>query len=306
MSIVIIAPTRDGQIWKNELLELDNSLDIEIYPNVKNPENVNCAILWLHPYGCLKQFSNLKLICSMGAGVDHILNDPELPEIPVTRIVSDTISTSMSNYVIMAVLQHHRMMEKFEADQKNKVWDQATFPEREVKIGILGLGVLGSDVATKLVHLGFEVHGLSKSRKSIEGVISHIEDDPGGFFKEVNVLVCLLPMTEETRGYLSHSLFNKLEKPCYLISVGRGFQQKEVDIIEALDNGKLNGAFIDVFEVEPLPESSPLWDHPKVKLTPHNASITNPKAAVPIIYDNYRRMMEGRDVIHEVSKSKGY
>ncbi len=306
MSIAIIAPTRNGQIWADEFHLLDSNLKVEVYPDIENPEEVECAVLWLHPYGCLENFPNLKLICSMGAGADHMLNDPGLPNVPLTRIVSDTIATSMSNYVIMAILQYHRRMEKYEQDQKDKVWDQDTFPEREVHVGIAGLGELGTDLAKKLVMLGIKVSGLSNTRKMIESVRSYITSESQLFYDEINVLVCLLPMTKDTYGYLNKALFSRLKNPCYLISVGRGFQQNEADILEALEEGKLTGAFLDVFENEPLPQSSPLWRHPKIKLTPHIASITNPKAAVPIIYENYQRMKRGDKLQHVVDKERGY
>ncbi len=306
MSIAIIAPTRDPQTWIDEFMKCDPSLDVQVYPNISRPDDVTCAVLWLHPYGVLSQFPNLKLMCSMGAGADHMLNDPDLPNIPLTRIVSQTIASSMSNFVIMAVLDYHRNMDKYRNDQESKIWDQVTFPEISVRIGVMGLGQLGTDVAKKLTYLGFEVSGLSKSRKSLQGVKSYVDTEIDRFLDEINVLVCLLPMTKETRGVLNKSLFVKLSNPTYLISVGRGYQQVEKDILEAIDMGKLTGAFLDVFEEEPLPKNNPIWHHPKIKMTPHIASITNPAAAVPEIFKNYKRVMNGDEPLHIVNVDKGY
>lgn len=306
MSIVIIAPSRDCTVWISQLKKLDSQLDIEIYPNVSDPQSVECVIVWLYPHGLLNEYPNLKLICSMGAGVDHILQDPQLPPVPVTRVVSDRLAFSMNTYVAMAVLNHHRNFDKYFSDQKNKVWDQATFPEIDVSVGIFGFGYLGQQIGQTLSGIGLEVHGYSQTKKHVGGITTYGKEHLDQFMENINVLVGVLPMTSETNGIFSIKLFEKLKRPTYFINVGRGNQQIESDILKALDDGILSGAMLDVFENEPLPKDSLLWHHPKIKITPHIAGITNPDAAIPQIFQNYKAMKSGAELVNVVNKQKGY
>lgn len=306
MSIVIIAPTRDCTPWVKRLREIDEKLEIEIYPDVADPDQVDCAIVWLYPHGELKNYPNLKLICSMGAGVDHILKDPELPDVPVARVVSERLAHSMNTYVASAVLNIHRNHEKYRQDQRSKIWDQQTFPEIDIVTGIYGFGYLGQSIGSTLQHLGFEVHGFSRSKKEFEGIQTYVTEEETTFLSKVNVLIGVLPMTEQTRGIFNYELFARLKSPAFFINIGRGNQQVEADIVRALDEGILSGAVLDVFENEPLPEESPLWLHSRVTMTPHIAGITNPEAAVPKIYENYRRLKEGKELLYIVDRAKGY
>ena len=306
MSIAIIAPTRDSRQWIEPLLALDPDLPIADYEDITDKEAVECVIVWLHPYGVLKEFPNLKLICSMGAGVDHILNDPYLPDVPITRVVSDRLAQSMNTFVAMGVLNYHRNFYKYQQDQRDRRWDQDTFPELETRVGIFGFGYLGREIGHTLKKLDFEVYGYSQSGTDAYEIPCFAGDQLEEFLDRVNVIVGVLPNTAETKGIFSKKLFAKLKRPTYLINIGRGQQQVEKDIVEALDTGVLSGALLDVFESEPLPEDSPLWDHPKVVLTPHIAGITNPEAAVPQIFSNYKAMKAGKPLIHVVDPAKGY
>ncbi len=306
MSIAIIAPTRDTSIWVDQLKKLDSSLKVEVYPEIEDPDKITCAVVWLYPHGELKRYINLKIICSMGAGVDHILKDNNLPKVPITRVVSERLAFSMNTYVAMAVLNYHRKMDKYVVDQQNKQWDQAAFPERDLKIGVYGFGYLGCQIGMTLRNLGFEVHGFSRSKKLVEGINTYGQEEEFLFLQNINVLIGVLPMTGLTKGIFSKQLFNKLKQPTYFINVGRGNQQIEDDIVEAIDEGILTGAMLDVFMKEPLDKSSKLWDHQKITITPHIAGITNPDAAVPQIYKNYIRMTNNELLLNEVNPENGY
>uniref|UniRef100_UPI004049BBCE 2-hydroxyacid dehydrogenase n=1 Tax=Fulvivirga sp. TaxID=1931237 RepID=UPI004049BBCE len=307
MSLLIVAPTRNGNIWKDGMLAIDPNLDIEIWPEVSDPAKITCAVVWNHPAGVMNDYPNLKLVCSMGAGVDHILKDTTIADqLPITRIVEEKLSNAMSNYIIMAVLNYHKNFYRYQEHKQNKVWDQQIAPETEVSVGIMGIGVLGQDAALKLNALGFEVHGLSRTKKSIPGIKCYAEDEAPAFYHAINVLVCLLPYIPANHGILNKSLFDQLNRGTYLINVARGKHQKEADIIAAIDSGQLSGAFLDVFEQEPLPSDSPIWSHPKIQFTPHIASITNPEAAIPQIVDNYHRSMKGEKLLNLIDRKKGY
>jgi len=281
--------------------------DMQSLEKIKNTDLIDTALVWNHPRGVLKKFKNLNLICSLGAGVDHLVSDPDIPKgVKITRIIDPLLSFSMSNYIIMAVLQYHRRFDKYIQDQKNKKWDNNLNTEVSVSIGVLGLGTLGGDAAIKLKNIGFKVYGYSPSQKKINGIKCYSGNRMNEFLKKINVLVCTVPYTPKTHGLLSNKLFNQLKSPTYLINVARGKVQKEEDIINAIDKGILTGAFLDVFEKEPLPASSPLWSNKKIKITPHIASITNAEAGAKQIIENYNRNKKGDSLINEVNIEKGY
>ncbi len=281
--------------------------EVLTWNQVEHPAEIDVAVVWKHRVDLFRNLPNLKLVASLGAGVDHIISDPNLPEdLPVSKVVSEHLSGPMSNFCIGAVMYFHRQFDKYLIDKANRVWDQQFDPEVEVKIGILGLGELGSDLARKLVALGFEVYGLSRSRRELEGVVCYQQSQMNEFLGNVNLLVCMLPATEDTREIINKDLIDQLPRGSYLINVGRGMQQVDDDILRALDSGQLRGAFLDVFPIEPPPKESRVWDHPKVFVTPHIAVVTKIEAAVPQIVENYRRVKEGRPLLNLIDRKKGY
>tara|TARA_B100001063_G_C16758016_1_gene554268 strand:- start:463 stop:1386 length:924 start_codon:yes stop_codon:yes gene_type:complete len=307
MKIGIIAPKERVKCWLNTFKNYDENIDVSTYPDI-DYNNIDCVCLWKHPKKVLGKFKNLKLIHSMGAGVDHIINDPSCPKgIPICRISDDKLSFSMTNYIITAVLFYHRRILKYQNDKKNKLWDHITHPEiLPINIGILGFGVLGSDAADKLKYMGFNVIGYSLNKKKENGIKIYHGEELDLFLSKINVLVCTVPYTQKTHHLLDRNLFKKLNKETYLVNVSRGKVQNEKDIIEYIDNGTLSGAFLDVFETEPLPKSSEIWKHDKIQITPHNASITNEDAAVPQILDNYNRLASGKSLINQVNIENEY
>ena len=307
MKIGIIAPKERVKCWLNTFKNYDKNIDVSTYPDI-DYNNIDCVCLWKHPKKVLGKFKNLKLIHSMGAGVDHIINDPSCPKgIPICRISDDKLSFSMTNYIITAVLFYHRRILKYQNDKKNKLWDHITHPEiLPINIGILGFGVLGSDAADKLKYMGFNVIGYSLNKKKENGIKIYHGEELDLFLSKINVLVCTVPYTQKTHHLLDRNLFKKLNKETYLVNVSRGKVQNEKDIIEYIDNGTLSGAFLDVFETEPLPKSSEIWKHDKIQITPHNASITNEDAAVPQILDNYNRLASGKSLINQVNIENEY
>ena len=307
MKIGIIAPKERIKGWVNTFKNYDNNIDISIYPDI-DYDKIDCVCLWKHPQNVLGKFKNLKLIHSMGAGVDHIINDPSCPKgIPICRISDDKLSFSMTNYIITAVLFYHRRILKYQNDKKNKLWDHITHPEiLPINIGILGYGALGSDAADKLKYMGFNVIGYSLNKKKENGIKIYHGEELDLFLSKINILVCTVPYTQKTHHLLDRNLFKKLNKETYLINVSRGKVQNEKNIVEYIDNGTLSGAFLDVFETEPLPKSSEIWKHEKIQITPHNASITNEDAAVPQIIENYKRVVSGKSLINQVDVDNEY
>ena len=306
-NIILICPLLERNKWITIFKKLIPDWEIQLLESIKNKDLIDTALVWNHPRGIFKEFKNLSLICSLGAGVDHLISDSDIPKkIKITRIVDPLLSFSMSNYIIMAVLQYHRKFDKYIEDQKNKIWDHNLSPEINISIGILGLGTLGGDAAVKLKNIGFDVYGYSPSPKQINGIMCFSGNKMNEFLKKINVLICTVPSTPRTHNLLSKKLFNQLQNPTYLINVARGKVQNEADILSAINNGSLTGAFLDVFEKEPLPVSSPLWNHKKIKITPHIASVTNAEAGAKQIIENYKRNVNNKKLINEIDLGKGY
>lgn len=307
MAILIDSVSKNLNPWLKAFKSYDAQVEVYCYDDAVALDKITTAVVWNHRPGLFKQLPNLKLIASLGAGVDHIMNDPDIPpKVSITRIVGEGLRGPMSNFCIGAILHHQRQFDKYLIDQSNKTWDQEPNPEKGMKIGIMGMGALGGDLAKKLNNLGFKVFGLSQSRKSIPHVVSYLSAELDIFLSKINILVVMLPATEKTRGILSKKLFDKLNKGTYLINVARGQHQVDEDIIDAIENEQLSGAFLDVFPEEPLSKQSPFWNHPKIMITPHIAVVTKINEAVPQIIASHKRMIAGKLPEILVDRMKGY
>ncbi|WP_017729863.1 2-hydroxyacid dehydrogenase [Nafulsella turpanensis] len=313
MAIVLIAPKKNNlKYWQEKLREeasrQGEEVPVWVWPEVPEPEKIKMAVVWKHPHQSLYQFPELRLVSSMGAGVDHIMQDKNMPSHwQITRIVDEQLTRSMSNYLLAAVLGYHKRMEEYPLLQQQNKWGYSDEPERPIRIGILGMGTLGTDIARKLVALGFPVSGYSHSRKEVPGVRSFAgQPELLDFLQQVNVLICLLPLTSETRGFLNLQLFKNCRKGTFLINVARGEHLVEDDLLQALEKGYIGTALLDVFQKEPLPEVHPFWNHPSILITPHIASVTQPDAAIPQIIANYLRMMAGEKLQNQVDRQKEY
>lgn len=306
MGIAIISPGRNPSVWIENMKEIDKEMDIQVFPDIVNKEKISTVMLWQHPKGILSEFPNLKLICSMGAGVDHILSDDSIdPSLPITRIVDEKLTFSMTNYCIMGVLNYHRRTVRFNQLQQSKIWDMSN-PEIGIQVGVLGVGELGGDVIEKLQFMNFDVFGYGNSYKENLTFPYYYGDQLNEFLQNVNVLVCLLPLTPQTESFLNLDFFRKCKKGTYLINAARGNHLVEEDLLTALQEGYISGAMLDVFRKEPLLKDHPFWEEEKITITPHIASVTNPKAAAPQIIENYKRMLNHQPLLNLVDRQKGY
>ena len=308
MSFLIVAPTIRTRAWEKQIRKTAPDADLRVWPDTGDPDRVTFALCWKHPHGVLNRFEKLGCIASMGAGVDHILTDPELPQVPIVRVVDPSMARSMTEYLLLAVLNRLRHFDLYRRDQMERSWRQRIpLQAADMRIGIMGLGELGSHAARAFCSLGFPVSGWSRTRKTIEGVDTFAGDAGfGEFLSGLNVLICLLPLTKDTRGILNRETFAGLPDGAFLINSARGDHLVEQDLIEALDEGKLSGACLDVFRNEPLPAEHPFWGRPEIVVTPHISSLTNPKAVCPQIVENYRRLTDGRPLLHLVDRERGY
>lgn len=257
------------------------------------PASIHYAAVWMPEPGLLARLPNLKAIFNLGAGVDALLADLTLPDVPLCRIVNPDLTARMTEYVVLQCLMHLRQVEAYRRLQAKARWEPIDQPAAtEMRVGIMGMGVLGQDSAEVLKRVGFRVAGWSRMPKTIRGVETFAgETGLGAFLARTDILVVLLPLTPETRGILNGGLFARLARDGVLggpilVNAGRGGLQVDADILAALEDGTLKAASLDVFETEPLPASSPLWKHPKVILTPHVAADSTPEALVEVVLAN--------------------
>lgn len=309
MSLVIRVGQARAEWWRAHMQTLLPEIECRSWDDPGPLEAVKYAVVWKPPAGGLKRFPNLEVIVSIGAGIDHILVDPELPQgVPIIRTTGSDLTQRMREYVCLHVLRFHRRLPELEEAQPLREWRQGVNPPAyERKVGVMGLGNLGADAAKTLAMIGFDVAGWSRSPKEIDGVTTFAgEDELDAFLARTEILVCLLPLTEATRGILDASLFARLPEGAFLINCARGEHLVDSDLLAALDSGRLAGATLDVFHQEPLPADSPFWDHPKVLVTPHVASLIDPEAGGKMIAANLRRFIAGQPVPDLVDLSKGY
>lgn len=309
MSLVLLAPNRDMNVWKESLLKIDQNLDVEIWPNVKNKNKVHFVVAWNHPKQVLNSYPNLKAVSSLGAGADHLLQDETLPdEVPICRVVSASLIRQMKEYVLNAILNYQRNTIRYAIQKQKGVWEpHSNKSPDDFTIGIMGLGELGQPVAEQLAGLGYQAKGWSGSSKNISHVKTFAGDDEfDTFLSESRVLVCMLPLTEQTEGILDLDVFKRINRPGYLINVARGEHLVEEDLVYALDKGWLEGATLDVFTEEPLPERHSFWNRDNIMITPHVSSVTRPEEVAGQIVDNYKRALSGMELRNKIDKEKGY
>lgn len=309
MAIVIITTKGNGQKWRNQLAGLDSNLDIRVYPDDHDRPSVKFALAWNPPPGVFNEYPNLQCIASTGAGVDHILKDQSLPaHVRLTRVVDHQLAKDMTAYLVTYVMAHIRSAKIYRQQKSQKQWIQHDYrvPEKTI-IGIMGMGELGRHATGVFQELGFKVRGWSRTARTYPGVAMFAgEAQFAEFLAEVNILICLLPLTDETRDILSRKTFALLPKGAYVINVARGQHLVEKDLLEALASEHLSGACLDVFRQEPLPSEHPFWEHEKITITPHIASVTSLSNVAPQILENYHRVMNGEPLLNEVSREKGY
>ncbi len=314
MSLLIAISGWDVAPWRRRLAALLPSHKIASLDEPFDRASVRYALSWRHPPGALAGLPNLQAIFSLGAGVDHLFADPALPDKPIVRVVDPDLTLRMSEWVVMHALAHLRQLRRYERQQRERLWadDDDQPMAAEIQVGVLGLGVLGADVATKLGALGFQVAGWSASEKSLPGVACfHGPDGLSRLLAETDMLIVLLPLTDATRGLIDASLLGKLRqcgRPGFpvLVNAGCGGLQVEADILAALDSGRLKGASLDVFEREPLPIASRLWSHPAVYVSPHNAAVSTPQAIAAFVARQIEAHERGEPLTNLVDRRRGY
>jgi glyoxylate/hydroxypyruvate reductase A len=310
-TLLLAVPVAWAPLWTTPLSEIAPDLRVLVQGRDQfDPVSIDYVLSFRPQPGFLKTLPGLKAVFSLGAGVDGFLADPDYPRnVALVRFVDRTLSREMAQYVVMHTLIHHRQQRYFDQAQRDAKWRQTIPPRRteDTRIGILGLGEIGTLAGKRLRDLDFQVAGWSQSRKTVKGIASFAgAGELNAFLARSDILVCLLPLTDETRGILNKTLFAALPAGAFVINVARGGHLVERDLIDALDSGHLSGATLDVFATEPLPEDNALWKHPKVTVTPHVAAISDPRVAAQYVFDRIARNERGEKLDNVVDFARGY
>lgn len=308
MTVLYKANMVRGAEWARFFAERAPDVPFLLWPDIGDPAEVRYLVTWVPPDDIAARFPNLELVFSVGAGVDQF-DASKLPaHIPLVRMLERGIAETMVEYVTMAVLALHRDLLDFISQQKEQVWREIRITSaKRRRVGVMGLGQLGQAVIERLKMFGFPLSGWNRSPREIEGVTCHVGAGAlPGFLAQADILICLLPLTDETRGILNAELFARLPRGASLVNVGRGPHLIEADLLAALHSGALSGAVLDVSDPEPLPAGHPFWSHPRILLTPHNASMTTPDTAVDFVLDVIARHRRGEDLPGRVDRGRGY
>lgn len=294
--------------WARYFAEHAPDIDFRVWPDTGKLDEIEYLIAWQAPQELLAALPRLKVLFSSGAGIDHVDFSAVPAHIPIVRMVEPGIINGMVEYVSLAVLALHRDFFDYVAAKAARTWHALEVPPASARtIGVMGMGVLGRAVLERLATYGFRLRGWNRSLRHMEGVESFAgAEQLQPFLEGCDVLICLLPLTPATKGILNRELFAALPSGAALINVGRGPHLVDRDLIDALDSGRLSRAILDVTDPEPLAPEHPFWAHPRVFLTPHVASMTQPETAAPILLENLRRHRRGEQLMDVVDRSRGY
>jgi glyoxylate/hydroxypyruvate reductase A len=307
--VLVYASRLDPKPWLEAFGRLMPELEVRVWPEIGNPDEVEVLLAWRPPDDAFQRLTKLRFLQVFGMGADQLLRSiPIPPDLPIARLVDPDQTQGMREWVLYHVLRFHRRFHLYDRQQRAAEWVRLPHTDaQQRRIGIMGLGALGSDAARTLAQLNFEVAGWSRSPKEIPGVAAfHGADGLAAFLARTEILVCLLPLTDQTEGILNRDLFHRLPRGACVINAGRGGHCVIEDLLAALDSGQLEAAALDVFPTEPLPADSPIWRHPGITATPHVATIATARSAAGQVVENIRRARAGAALLNLIDRNAGY
>ena len=306
-SVALLSRTANLDFLRPLLQAADPTLDVCTWP-APCALQAEVAVCWQTPPGLYAQMPNLKLVHSIAAGVDNVVAGQDLRSLPVCRVVDPMLAEGMLQFVLCGVLYFHRKLDAALASQRICEWKRPLqTPASTCRIGLMGLGELGGLIAARLPALGYTVSGWARTPREVPGItVFSGEEQYDAFLAQTDVLVCLLPLTEQTRGILGHRTFDALPRGAALIHCGRGEHLVEGELLAALESGQLRGAVVDVFEQEPLPPDHPLWSAPGVVVTPHMATMATYDVVVRQVVRNIAQLRAGAALFNQVDTARGY
>ena len=307
--VIICSQEKFIKPWKNAIKENDPNITVEIYPDDTEREKTQFVLVFRAPENAFENYPNLKVIASMAAGINHITDNHKLPENVIVTKANDPLHKGdIADFVLALTLSYMRRLPVYFQQKKQVIWEAHSYqrPE-ETTIGIMGIGSIGQTIGKLMLKNDFKVTGWSRSEKHIDHIKTfHGDTQRVDFLKTADILICTLPLTDETEGILNAEVFDNLPKGSYLINIGRGQQLVEADLLASIENGQLSGAALDVFSDEPLPKNHPFWKNEKIMITPHTAGNIHPESAVKKVLHNYKAMKNGEELVDVVDIEKGY
>jgi len=309
VAIAYFSASDNADAYQAELTRLLPGCSFRRWPDIGDPAEVNYALVWKPPIGFFPALPHLKAVFSLGAGVDHLLTHPELPnDALIVRLVDAGMAPQMAEYALYAALHYHRDMDRYAADQAAGLWQPyPAVATADRRIGILGLGALGSEVGSRLAALGFDVAGWTRSPRDVPGLESfHGADGLEALLARSDILIILLPLTSETRGLLTEEKLRRLPQGAAVVNLARGAILPEAGLLAVLKDGHLRGAFLDVFDTEPLPADHPYRQHPNIRITPHIAAQTLVGPAAAQVAASIRRLEANMPIPGVVARQEGY
>jgi glyoxylate/hydroxypyruvate reductase A len=309
MAFALISRSEDAELWRHEFA-LKGQRDFRVWPDIGNGCDVVMAAFDREGlrHEVFEKLPNLRCAVYLGHGVDHLIGNPILPRsLSIVRLRDEGIVRAMTEFVVLHVLARHRDFTTYIAQQKEHRWNPLHSPSTtSVQLGVMGLGSIGEAIAQTMKHLKFKVSGWARTKHRIEGVECHHGlDELTNFLAPLDYVVCVLPLTRETENIINSQTISAMKAGAYFINIGRGKLVVESDLLNALDSGHLSGATLDVFRTEPLPSRSRFWTHPRVLVTPHEAG-AEPGGSVPVIAENYRRLLSGQPLLNVINPALGY
>ena len=308
MTILLSAGSAQANDTWQQQLQTATPIPIATYPNIANPDAIRYALLWQHPHGDLHRYRNLAAIFSLGAGVEHLTTDPQLANLPIIRLVDPAMSTAMAHYCLYWTIAYQRRFDLYNKQQQQGQWQPQPCPAtQDFSVGILGLGQIGSAIATAIANQGYAVSGWSQSAKSIPRVTSFVgEQQRKQFLAGIHLLINCLPLTPATTNLIDSNFLAQMNQGSFIINIGRGATLVEQDLCCALDSGQIAAATLDVIDQEPLAAHSAYWQQPSLHITPHISGPTFPATATAIILANIERIEQGQQPFPLYDSTKGY
>jgi len=308
MALLYKADPVRGEHWRRLFAEHAPDIEWRAWPDIGNPRDIQYLAAWQAPDDIEAVLPNLQVLFALSAGVDQLDLDRLPTALPVVRLLDPGISQGMCEYASFAVLSLHRDMLRYRQQQAEHCWQaHRLVPAGQRRVGVMGLGLQAQKILASLQPFGFALSGWARSAHHIVGVdcFAGIEQLPA-FLSGCDILLCVLPLTEQTRGILNRQLFEQLPKGAALVNMGRGGHLVEDDLLEALAQGQLSAAVLDVLEQEPAAADHPFWDHPQILLTPHIAAMTQPESAFAGLLENIRRHQRGESMLGVVDRERNY
>ncbi|MCD5989352.1 glyoxylate/hydroxypyruvate reductase A [Pseudomonas phytophila] len=308
MALLYKADPARGEQWKALFAEHAPDIEWRAWPDIGDPQDITYLAAWLAPDDVQTLLPNLQVVFALSAGVDQ-LDLSRLPDtLPVVRLLDPGIGRGMCEYACFAVLSLHRDMLRYRQQQIESHWQaHRLVPASKRRVGVMGLGLQAQQILASLQNFGFELSGWARSEHQIEGVACYAGSAQlSAFLGQCDILVCVLPLTEQTTGILNRELFEQMPEGAALVNMGRGGHLIEQDLLQVLDSGQLSAAVLDVLQQEPADPAHPFWNHPQILLTPHIAAMTQPDSAFPGLLENIRRFERGEPMLGQVDRGQGY